>query len=257
MEKKQLDKKWLMIIGAFLFFLFSFFFIFRPQMGKAGEMKVENESLKQKLHQLRQIEKEQSYYVTETEKMEKEVDHYLDSFPSDVKEEDTIALALDFEKLTAMDISNISISEKTEVGSFSPDSQQQTADGQQAATSTEQPAAAQADAAIDGTTQAQQPGTVQESTDSQKMILYNTMTAYDYRTDYRGLKKVMQSLFEDKKRRTIDSLSVTFDGGSGYISGTMNINAFSMSGTGQEYEEPNVPEVGIGVANPFKSLGKD
>ncbi|MDO4554999.1 MAG: hypothetical protein Q4B70_07650 [Lachnospiraceae bacterium] len=261
MEKLSQYKKYLMIAGSLLLLLVSFLFVFQPQMERMNEIKAENQELEQKVNDLLEIQSQQSYYVSETEKMQAEVDAYLDSFPSDVKEEDMIALALQFEDLTQVDISGISIGDKTEVGSIESSSEESTS---VSGTSTAQSDATESNStenALGESTTASINGadstTVTDSTVEPAMTLYNTMTAYDYRTDYSGLKKIMESIFKDTKRRTIDSISVNFDSSSGYISGTMNINAFTMSGTGLEYEEPSVPSVETGVSDPFKALEND
>ena len=86
------DKKLLLIFLGIAVFALGYFLIFRPQMDKAETLRSENVPLREKLNELKEIEENKDFYVSETAKYNDQVNAYLAMFPVDVKEEDAILL---------------------------------------------------------------------------------------------------------------------------------------------------------------------
>lgn len=213
MELTKKEKNLLIILGAVAFFAIVYFFVFQPQIEKASQLQVENQQLKARIAELNQRAEQQVFYQEETEAMKKEIVSYEKKFPSDVKEEDGIALALNLEDQYGIDISNLSFGERELI--------------------------------------------TEDVFKTENVDLYRVMNSYEYQTDYKGLKQMIRYLQSEKENSSIDSLAVTFDSGSGFLSGTVNLNLFYLTGTERSYEEPDIPGVGLGVSDPFKALKKE
>ena len=86
------DKKLLLIFLGIAVFALGYLLVFHPQMDKAEALRAENVPLREKLNELKEIEENKDFYVSETAKYNDQVNAYLAMFPVDVKEEDAILL---------------------------------------------------------------------------------------------------------------------------------------------------------------------
>ena len=72
-----------------------------------------------------------------------------------------------------------------------------------------------------------------------------------YETSYQGFKQMLLYIMEYPERMNLASVSATFNGETGYLSGNASINLYSLVGTGKEYVPPVVSGPKIGTDNIF------
>ena len=211
------DKKILILTGAVLLFVLSYFVIYKGQMKKVETLERQNKELEQTLAELRQIDSEKEIYQSETERMNQEMAGYCGQFPADIKEEDGIALAIALENQANMKISNISLGEKEALYSFIVSRET-------------------------------------ENVPAGEKVLSASLDTFSWTTDYEGLKRMLDYLNRGENRMTVDTMTVSFNGETGGLTGTTAINLYSMSGTKAEYKAPSIGGVSLGTDNIFRTM---
>lgn len=86
--------------------------------------------------------------------------------------------------------------------------------------------------------------------------LYRTQDTLSYKGSYENLKKAVTYINGQTGRMTVDNITMTFDSGSGGLTGTMTVNIYSMSGIGNQYSEPDAGTSTYGKKNLFGTLQK-
>ena len=112
------DKRILLMLLGIVVFVLGYFLVFQPQMAKAEEIEAQNVPLREKLNQLVEIEENQDYYISETNKYNQHVTDYTNMFPSDVKEEDAVLLGKGMEDKLGMWIFKMDFADQEFVASL-------------------------------------------------------------------------------------------------------------------------------------------
>lgn len=87
-----------------------------------------------------------------------------------------------------------------------------------------------------------------------KACLYDTKVNYEFLVTYGGIKDTADYIFKDKEKRTMRSLALAYDKGSGNLIGSLNMDFWGLKGTDAAYEEPWVPSMPIGEDNIFGTI---
>ena len=125
------DKKLLLIFLGIAVFALGYFLVFRPQMDKAEALRAENVPLREKLNELKEIEENKDFYVSETAKYNDQVNAYLAMFPVDVKEEDAILLGKRMEDKLGISAAGMDFSDMQLVASLDGSASYGSSDDQQ------------------------------------------------------------------------------------------------------------------------------
>ena len=91
---------------------------------------------------------------------------------------------------------------------------------------------------------------------SQTPVLYRTQDTLEFTGTYANLKDVVAYLAEQTGRLTVDNMNASYDTSTGYLTGSIVVNMFSMTGTGNTYTEPDAGQVAYGTSNLFGTLEK-
>ena len=83
---------------------------------------------------------------------------------------------------------------------------------------------------------------------------YRSQLNISYETSYGNFKRLMDYIADYPERMNVESVTASFNGASGYLSGNMTLNLYRLDGTGREYVPPVEPEVPLGVENIFGTL---
>ena len=108
----KVSKRDILILIGFLGILLgvcSYLFIFQPTMEKADALEQENQQLQMRITDLSSKMANKDTYLSETDKMNKEIKDIYQLFPVDVREEDCILLAINQELMSPMAINSITI----------------------------------------------------------------------------------------------------------------------------------------------------
>lgn len=258
------DKKLLLMFSGVAVFGLGWFFGYRPQMEEAANIEAANKPLEERLSNLLELAKNKDFYISETESAQSKINEYVAKFPSDVKEENGIVLAQNIENNIGMQISNVGIAAKEFVASIDGSTEEEIAE--QNATMSEQ-ANAQTQEQIDEIegTDSQAAEELQNASDiaaaqadstSQTPVLYRTQDTLEFTGTYANLKDVVAYLAEQTGRLTVDNMNASYDTSTGYLTGSIVVNMFSMTGTGNTYTEPDAGQVAYGTSNLFGTLEK-
>ena len=258
------DKKLLLMFSGVAVFGLGWFFGYRPQMEEAANIEAANKPLEERLSNLLELAGNRDFYISETESAQNKINEYVAKFPSDVKEENGIVLAQNIENSLGMQISNVGIATKEFVASIDGSTEEEIAE--QNVTMSEQ-ANAQTREQIDeieGTDSkaaeelqnASDIAAAQADSTSQTPVLYRTQDTLEFTGTYANLKDVVAYLAEQTGRLTVDNMNASYDTSTGYLTGSIVVNMFSMTGTGNTYTEPDAGQVAYGTSNLFGTLEK-
>lgn len=256
------DKKLLLMFSGVAVFGLGWFFGYRPQMEEAANIEAANKPLEERLSDLLELAGNRDFYISETENAQNKINEYVSKFPSDVKEENGIVLAQNIENSLGMQISNVRIATKEFVASIDGSTEEEIAE--QNETMSEQ-ANSQTREQIDEIegTDSKAAEELQNAADiaaaladstSQTPVLYRTQDTLEFNGTYANLKDVVAYLAAQTGRLTVDNMNASYDTSTGYLTGSIVVNMFSMTGTGNIYTEPDAGQVAYGTSNLFGTL---
>lgn len=239
----------------------SYFFVFQPLMEKTEVMLNENISLQAQVAQLQEWSDKKDYYLSETERMEKEIKDIYQVFPVDVREEDCILAAINQELIAPMDVSSMTIEPKVEVdfSAYIANTQNAAADTAtvdvSAATADVSEAAAEADAALSGTSEAAAVTNTTAQASTSIGILQNRQATMNYEVSYDGLKRSVKNFVAQTNRMAIEGITVAYDDTTGLLIGSTTLNMYCVPGQeGKEYVQPDFSSVLLGSDNIFGTI---
>ena len=250
------DKRILLMLLGIVVFVLGYFLVFQPQMAKAEEIEAQNVPLREKLNQLVEIEENQDYYISETNKYNQHVTDYTNMFPSDVKEEDAVLLGKGMEDKLGMWIFKMDFADQEFVASLDTSGLNSGSEGDDSTLSEQanQPTKDQINE-IEGTDGTEtDTSAAPDSLDLNSVALYRAKNTMEFNGTYQELKDLVDYLAADASRLTIDSVDIDFSASTGDLGGTVVVNMYSMTGTGRTYTTPDISSVVLGNHNLFGTL---
>lgn len=250
----KVSKRDILLLVGFLGILAavcSFFFVFQPTMEKADALEQENTELQARINDLSSKMENKDSYIAETESMNREMDAIFKEFPIDVREEDSILLAISQELISPMLISSISISacepvvlqnEEEDVDHTYEIDEIEEYEAQEGIT--DDVTASDADASGNGI-----------GTENMPSVLMSRNVTINYLVSYEGLKRGIKNISVQDNRMSIDNLTVSYDESTGLLTGTTSIDMYCIPGQpDKEYVTPNFSSVLLGTDNIFGSI---
>ena len=258
------DKKLLLMFSGVAVFGLGWFFGYRPQMEEAANIEATNKPLEERLSNLLELAGNRDFYISETESAQNKINEYVAKFPSDVKEENGIVLAQNIENSLGMQISNVGIATKEFVASIDGSTEEEIAEQNETMSEQANSQTREQIDEIEGTDSkaaeelqnASDIAAAQADSTSQTPVLYRTQDTLEFTGTYANLKDVVAYLAEQTGRLTVDNMNASYDTSTGYLTGSIVVNMFSMTGTGNTYTEPDAGQVAYGTSNLFGTLEK-
>lgn len=251
------EKRLLLMLFGVLLLVISYVAVFSPQMDTASEIATQNDSLNSRLNELLGMAAKKDYYQRETQNMQDQIDKYCEQFPADIKEEDGIVLAQNIEKASGITIDTVGTGVRLMVSEDGTVNEEDTSDQQTLSEQDNAATKAQVDQ-IEGNTEASTE-TQQQTADAlveDTPTLYRTQDTFNFTGSYENLKKAVTYINGQTGRMTVDSITMSFDSGTGGLTGTITVNIYSMSGIGNQYSEPDTGTSTYGKKNLFGTLEK-
>lgn len=211
----QKEKKVLLYVAGILSIVLAYVLVVAPGNEKRAELKAESEALMAELEQAEQHAEMQEYYEQETVTMQTRIDEVLAEFPADIKEETAIMYADMLENKSDIHIPSISIGANNLLYTLGQDSGE-TANG--------------------------------------GVSLYGTQVGYSFTVPYDDMKQVVRTIQEDKEQRNVETITLSYEAGSGELVGSMTVNMYSVVGTDKSYAAPSVPSMSLGTDNIFGTV---
>ncbi len=238
------DKKLLIILAGIVIVALSYFFVFSPQMDKKGELEAENLKLTQEYRALSALAANAEEYATQTETMGKEMQDIYDKFPSYLQIEDEIMNVVYLEDSTQSTVSELTIGDPVAVDVTATD---EGAEGTDTTSDSETTDDAATEENADGSTES----TSTVSSSVMYYQLYDVTSVITFQSDYNGVKSMISSLVGDSKRKTINTLNLTYDSETGKMNGDMLFDSYYLYGLDKPYEQPRIPAIPHGTNNLF------
>lgn len=264
MNLSMRDKKLLLMFSGVAVFGLGWFFGYRPQMEEAANIEAANKPLEERLSNLLELAGNRDFYISETENAQNKINEYVSKFPSDVKEENGIVLAQNIENSLGMQISNVGIATKEFVASIDGSTEEEIAEQNETMSEQANSQTREQIDEIEGTDSkaaeelqnASDIAAAQADSTSQTPVLYRTQDTLEFTGTYANLKDVVAYLAEQTGRLTVDNMNASYDTSTGYLTGSIVVNMFSMTGAGNTYTEPDAGQVAYGTSNLFGTLEK-
>ncbi len=83
---------------------------------------------------------------------------------------------------------------------------------------------------------------------------YTSSVAISFSGSYKGFENALSYIREYPEHMSLASANASFDSESGLLSGTMQLNLYSLEGTGKEYVAPVIGNIPIGKDNIFGTI---
>lgn len=251
--------------------------VIKPQLDdKKFALEQENKKLAERLAKLTELEANLATYQTQKEQFDNENVEILNQFPAELRTEDAILYAKKLENTSDMEIATIGVAPGSLLYALNGDNLDATglatvsgsaADpgGETTGTAGDAAGTGTADAAGTGTgntaagtgTAGNDLGIIEESqVVKPDYNLYDMVVSYDFKTSYEDMKKIFKNILDDKNKRNIGEVAITYDEESGKLIGNMTVNMYFVTGTEKTYEAPDAGSMKHGLSNIFGSLRK-
>ena len=231
MKLSKRDLKFILMLLGLVIVVASYYLVYTPAVERTEAIEAQNAELQTQVSRLEELDANKAEYEKSIIDMNEEIAALTAEFPAATKEEDGVYFAHLMEQnvvgdvsISAVTLGNPEVVLVTEVvnGATEESTDAATVEGGVAATVSE-------------------------------YTMYRTRNAFVYSTGYNGLKNLVNTINHQMDKITIQTLSVSYDTGTGLLSGTVDTNFFTMEGTEREYSKPNLPNVNEGTSNIFKT----
>lgn len=231
------DKKLLFLLGAILVLAISYFFIFSPNQDKADEVKEENKNLSAYVTELDEKIAHEAEKKAEIVTFNNNRNAIIDKFPNGMTHEKAISILADLEDETEIFSDQVTLAVNNIF--FNQEEAMQNSEIQ---IETED-IASTSSVAVQGVSTEQYP----------MLKGYKTTLTLSFTCTDQQLTDALNFINEYKDKMSVETITVGYDETSGNLAGTMNLCMFSLDGSKNEYQEPEISDVKLGVANIFGS----
>jgi len=237
MKVKKSDINLLIMLIGVLLAVISYFVVYKSFSDKTATLSSENATLQTEVNELQKLADNKEFYISETTRMDEEIQSIMARYPGEIRTEDQIMYTVSLENQHSIWVNNLSVGGTQMVQVAAPVSaEQQTNDAVE-----EEGTAEEGDAVVAS-------GGLKDT-----VFLYASPFSISYKTTYRSAKDIVAGIVNSDERMNITNITLAYDADTGCLSGTMDATMFTMSGTGDQYEELNIPGVSLGTADFFKS----
>ena len=236
MSKKDIHL--LLIVFGILIGFASWQFVYKPNQEKTETIKTENTTLQTEVAELEVLEAKREEYLAEIERMKEECTKITNNFASGLLTEDQIMYLYNMELVDANDVKvpSVTVNDATEIVYTSATTAAVTAD----TTTTD---------TADGTATEAAAVEVFQPVD-EGIRLFDSKSTVSFTTTNNGFKNVIQYVYDIPIRKAISSVSMTTSN-EGYLTGTMELDFYYMTGTDVPYSRISIPGVSTGTDNVF------
>lgn len=252
MSMSKKDIVLLIAVAGILAAVCSYFLVYKPYTEKTLVLEAENATLQTRVDELQAMADNKEYYLSETARMTEESNMIMDQFPSDVREEDMVMLAVTLQNSAPLEAVPLVTMSPAEERYVIGQAQAEAAAAAQAAAAAE---AAAANPEASGTEPAPtETAVATPGTDVATKVLNRKQAGLTYLADYDGFKNSMSTIAAQGNRETIDSVNAVYDIATGVLSGNVNVNMYYITGTDKEYIAPQLPFIPQGTDNIFGTI---
>ena len=248
MSISERDKKILIVFVGILIFALVYYFPIRSYTEDAEKLNTENVGLTAKLAELEAKVARESEIKAETTNYEADTLALVAKFPSFLQVENEIMDIVGLEKELKVEVPLITVNTPVEMkASDTPEVAEAPAAPQEVATE-EAPEA-------DSTTEAPEADETEVTpAAANKYKLYDMSTNINYKGGYDSLKKFLDKIAKSTDKKSINSVSLTFDNKTGNLDGNIVYDSYFLAGSDRPYEEIITKTIRHGTKNIFGTV---
>lgn len=252
MSISERDKKILIVFVGILIFALVYYFPIRSYTEDAEKLNTENVGLTAKLAELEAKVARESEIKAETTNYEADTLALVAKFPSFLQVENEIMDIVGLEKELKIDVPLITVNTPVEMkGSDAPEAETTQAAPQEVATE-EAPEASPEEASTTEAPVADETGVAPAVANKYK--LYDMSTNINYKGGYDSLKKFLDKIAKSTDKKSINSVSLTFDNKTGNLDGNIVYDSYFLAGSDRPYEEIITKTIRHGTKNIFGTV---
>lgn len=248
MSISERDKKILIVFIGILIFALVYYFPIRSYTEDAEKLNTENVGLTAKLAELEAKVARESEIKAETTNYEADTLALVAKFPSFLQVENEIMDIVGLEKELKVEVPLITVNTPVEMkGSDTPEAETTQAPPQEVATEEAPEEASTTEAPV-----ADETGVAPAAANKYK--LYDMSTNINYKGGYDSLKKFLDKIAKSSDKKSINSVSLTFDNKTGNLDGNIVYDSYFLVGSDRPYEEIITKTIRHGTKNIFGTV---
>ena len=250
MSVSERDKKILIVFVGILIFALVYYFPIRSYTEDAEKLNTENVGLTAKLAELEAKVARESEIKAETTNYEADTLALVAKFPSFLQVENEIMDIVGLEKELKVEVPLITVNTPVEVkSSDTPEAETtQAAEAPQEVATEEAPEEASTTEAPVANETGVAPAV------ANKYKLYDMSTNINYKGGYDSLKKFLDKIAKSTDKKSINSVSLTFDNKTGNLDGNIVYDSYFLAGSDRPYEEIITKTIRHGTKNIFGTV---
>lgn len=248
MSISERDKKILIVFVGILIFALVYYFPIRSYTEDAEKLNTENVGLTAKLAELEAKVARESEIKAETTNYEADTLAMLAKFPSFLQVENEIMDIVGLEKELKVEVPLITVNTPVEMKTSDTPEVAEAAEAPQEVATEETPEA-------DSTTEAPAADETEVApAAANKYKLYDMSTNINYKGGYDSLKKFLDKIAKSTDKKSINSVSLTFDNKTGNLDGNIVYDSYFLAGSDRPYEEIITKTIRHGTKNIFGTV---
>lgn len=248
MSISERDKKILIVFVGILIFALVYYFPIRSYTEDAEKLNTENVGLTAKLAELEAKVARESEIKAETTNYEADTLALVAKFPSFLQVENEIMDIVGLEKELKIEVPLITVNTPVEMkSSDTPEAETTQAPPQEVATEEAPEEASTTEAPV-----ADETGVAPAAANKYK--LYDMSTNINYKGGYDSLKKFLDKIAKSTDKKSINSVSLTFDNKTGNLDGNIVYDSYFLAGSDRPYEEIITKTIRHGTKNIFGTV---
>ena len=229
-----------------------YYFPIRSYTEDAEKLNTENVGLTAKLAELEAKVARESEIKAETTNYEADTLALVAKFPSFLQVENEIMDIVGLEKELKVEVPLITVNTPVEMkSSDTPEAETTEATPQEVATE-EAPEASPEEASTTEAPVADETGVAPAVANKYK--LYDMSTNINYKGGYDSLKKFLDKIAKSTDKKSINSVSLTFDNKTGNLDGNIVYDSYFLAGSDRPYEEIITKTIRHGTKNIFGTV---
>ena len=248
MSISERDKKILIVFVGILIFALVYYFPIRSYTEDAEKLNTENVGLTAKLAELEAKVARESEIKAETTNYEADTLALVAKFPSFLQVENEIMDIVGLEKELKVEVPLITVNTPVEMkSSDAPEAETTEAAPQEVATEEAPEEASTTEASVADEAEMAPAA-------ANKYKLYDMSTNINYKGGYDSLKKFLDKIAKSTDKKSINSVSLTFDNKTGNLDGNIVYDSYFLAGSDRPYEEIITKTIRHGTKNIFGTV---
>lgn len=248
MSISERDKKILIVFVGILIFALVYYFPIRSYTEDAEKLNTENVGLTAKLAELEAKVARESEIKAETTNYEADTLALVAKFPSFLQVENEIMDIVGIEKELKVEVPLITVNTPVEMKASDTPEVAEAAEAPQEVATEEAPEEA-------STTEAPAADETEVApAAANKYKLYDMSTNINYKGGYDSLKKFLDKIAKSTDKKSINSVSLTFDNKTGNLDGNIVYDSYFLAGSDRPYEEIITKTIRHGTKNIFGTV---